>query len=366
LGRTNGLPKGGFVAVDQYHWPTRSPEDSVRAAKKPECSCQDVVTGNLDTATASVREKHMDQRGFQLPYVLITPARNEEAFIEKTIESVIHQTVLPMKWVIVDDGSTDSTPDIVSRYLSEFPWMELVRRPQRQDRHFAGKVHAFNAGYERVQGLRYEVIGNLDADISFDNDHFEFLLGKFSQDPSLGVAGTVFTEEGYSSATDSFEGRKHVSGQCQLFRRQCWEQIGGYVPHRAGGIDWMAVTTARMKGWRTESFREKSFLHYRHLGTAERSVVSSLFSYGEKDYYLGGHPVWELFRVVYRITKRPYVVGGMATGLGYFWAFLQRTPRPVSPQLMAFHRKEQMAKLKAILGSLVRFQRVDNFNVERT
>jgi glycosyltransferase involved in cell wall biosynthesis len=323
------------------------------------------IPGNADTATASVRETHVDQSGSQLSYVLITPARNEEEFIEKTIESVIQQTVLPMRWVIVDDGSTDRTPPIVSRYLPGHPWMELVRRPQRQDRHFAGKVYAFNDGLAKVKGLRYEVLGNLDADISFDKDHFEFLLRKFSEDPALGVAGTVFTEEGYSSAKDSFEGRRHVSGQCQLFRKQCWEEIGGYIPHRAGGIDWMAVTTARMIGWKTESFREKSFLHYRHLGTAERSVISSLFSYGEKDYYLGGHPVWELFRVAYRAAKRPYVVGGLALGVGYCWAFLRRTPRPVSRELMAFHRKEQMVKLRAIFRSLVRFKRVDNFNVER-
>ena len=235
--------------------------------------------------------------------------------------------------------------------------------PQRRDRSFAAKVGAFNAGYERVNGLQYEIIGNLDADISFEKDHFEFLLGKFSADPSLGVAGTVFREEGYSSETDSFEGHKHVSGQCQLFRRQCWEEIGGYIPHRAGGIDWMAVTTARMMGWKTESFREKCFFHYRHLGTAERSVLSSSFSYGEKDYYLGGHPVWELFRVAYRATKRPYFIDGVALGLGYCWAFVRRTPRPVSRELMAFHRKEQMAKLKTILKSVLTFKRIDSFKV---
>ncbi len=308
----------------------------------------------------------MDQHCAHPSYVLITPARNEEAFIEKAIESVVHQTILPLKWVIVDDGSTDKTPEIVSRYLARHPWIELVRRPQRLDRSFAGQVQAFNAGYERVKDLQYEVLGNLDGDISFDEDHFEFLLKKFSEDPGLGVAGTVFREEGYSSEKDSFEGHKHVSGQCQLFRRQCWMEIGGYIPHRAGGIDWMAVTTARMMGWKTESFREKSFMHYRHLGTAERSILASLFSYGEKDYYLGGHPVWELFRVAYRTAKQPYIVGGLSLGLGYCWAVLRRTPRPVSRELMAFHRKEQMIKLKAILKSVVRFKRVDNFSVGKT
>ena len=152
---------------------------------------------------------------------------------------------------------------------------------------------------------------NMDADISFGPDHLEFLVQKFAEDPTLGVAGTVFREDGYNSETDSFEGRKHVSGQCQLFRKQCWDEIGGYIPHRAGGIDWMAVVTARMKGWKTESFRERFFFHHRHLGTAERSVLASSFSYGEKDYYLGGHPVWEMFRVAYRTTKPPYIVDGM-------------------------------------------------------
>jgi glycosyltransferase involved in cell wall biosynthesis len=301
----------------------------------------------------------------QLSYVLITPARNEEAFIEKTIESVIKQTVLPTKWVIVDDGSTDSTAEIVGRYLVQHPWMELVQRPQRLDRSFAGKAHSFKAGSDRVNGLSYEIIGNLDADISFDADYLEFLLGKFSLDPTLGVAGTVFREDGYSSDKDGFEGHKHVAGQCQLFRRACWEDIGGYLPHRAGGIDWMAVTTARMKGWKTESFREKWFFHYRHLGTAERGFLAAAFSYGEKDYYLGGHPLWELFRVAYRTTRKPFIFSGLALGLGYCWAALRRTPRPVSPELMAFHRGEQLTKLRAILGDLVRFRRVDQFNVAR-
>jgi biofilm PGA synthesis N-glycosyltransferase PgaC len=296
-------------------------------------------------------------------YVLITPARNEAAFLEKTIESVIHQTVLPLKWVIVDDGSTDNTADIVRRYLPQHPWMELIQMPQRRDRSFAAKVGAFNAGYDRVKGLPWGVIGNLDGDISFGLDHFEFLTGKFAADATLGVTGTIFKEEGYSSDTDSFEGCTHVAGQCQLFRRQCWEQIGGYIPHRAGGIDWMAVVTARMKGWKTESFRERWFFHYRRLGTAERGVLASLFSYGQKDYYLGGHPVWELFRVVYRAAKQPFITGGLALGLGYCWAFLRRVPRPVSRELMAFHRKEQMAKLRAILKSLVRFKRVDHFTL---
>jgi poly-beta-1,6-N-acetyl-D-glucosamine synthase len=297
------------------------------------------------------------------PYVLITPARNEETFIEATIQSVIKQTVLPVKWVIVNDGSTDATSDIVRPYLADHRWIELVDLPVRRERNFAAKVYAFNAGQERVKDLEYEIIGNLDADVSLDEDHFEFLLDEFGKNPRLGVAGTIFEEHGYSSGTDSFEGRNHVSGQCQIFRRNCFEEIGGYRANKAGGIDWMAVTTARMRGWTTRSFREKSFFHHRTMGTAERGRLASSFSYGEKDYYLGGHPVWEIFRVAYRMTKRPYLVDGVALGSGYLWALLCRTERPVSNELMRFHRKEQMQKLRAIFRSLVMFKRVDNFEV---
>lgn len=297
-------------------------------------------------------------------YVLVTPSRNEEAYLGKTIESVIQQTVHPVKWVIVNDGSTDSTGEIAERYAAEHNWIEVVNRPARKERNFAAKVHAFNAGQERLRDIYYEVIGNLDADVLLDKAHFEFLLGKFRDDPRLGVAGTVFREDGgYNSETDSLEGQLHVSGQCQLFRRQCFADIGGYFANKAGGIDWIAVTTARMKGWKTRSFREKSFFHYRHLGTAERSAFAAAFSYGEKDYYLGGHPVWELFRVVYRTVKPPYVVEGIALGLGYGWAALTRQKRPISKELIKFHRREQMRKLRVILKSAIKFKAIDKFTL---
>jgi len=244
--------------------------------------------------------------------------------------------------------------------------MELINLPTHRDRSFAAKVCAFNVGFERVKELGYEIIGNLDSDVSFEADYLEFLLGKFAEDARLGVAGTIFHEDGYSSATDSFEGQNHVAGGCQLFRRRCFEQIGGYVPNRAGGIDWIAVTSARMMGWTTRSFREKSFFHYRSLGTAERSLLSSMFSYGEKDYYLGGHPLWEIFRVAYRTAKKPYLAGGMALLAGYVSAFFRQLDRPVSRELMRFHRKEQMAKLKSILKSLLKFRRIDSFEVKPT
>jgi len=299
--------------------------------------------------------------GGGMSYILITPARNEEAFIENTIRSVISQTLRPQKWVIVSDGSTDGTDDIVKKYSGDHPWIELVRMPEHRDRQFAAKVHCFRAGYTKVNGSTYDVIGNLDADVSFERDYFEFLMERFATIPELGVAGTPYVEEGYSSTRDSFEGETHVAGGVQLFRRQCFEEIGGYIPHKGGGIDWIAVTTARMKGWQTRSFREKYFYHYRPKGTAESNILAAAFQYGKKDYYLGGHPLWQIFRMMYRTTKKPFILGGIALMLGYVTAYATRMPRPISPELMKFHRQEQMEKLKVIIRNILCFKRVDTF-----
>lgn len=297
-----------------------------------------------------------------MKYILITPAHNEERFIEKTLDSMVAQTLLPERWIIVDDGSTDRTAEIVEKYAARHSWVELVRRPCNLGRSFAGKVHAFSSGFERARSLQFEVIGNLDADLSFDPDYLEFLMLKFSEDSKLGVAGTPFTENGgYDSASDSFEGENHVAGGCQLFRYACFQEVGGYVPNPAGGIDWIAVTTARMKGWKTRSFPEKRFHHYRTLGTAEKSNWAASFSYGEKDYYLGGSPLWQLFRVAYRATKQP--LDGAALLAGYAWAAARRMRRPISRELMRFHRREQMKKLRAIFRTLLRFKKVDSFHL---
>jgi poly-beta-1,6-N-acetyl-D-glucosamine synthase len=281
-------------------------------------------------------------------YVLITPARNEAQFIELTIQSVVAQTVRPLKWVIVSDGSTDGTDEIVSRYALDHPWIELVRMPERRERHFAGKVHAFRAGHAVVKDLDYSVIGSMDADISFDDEYFSFLLGKLAEDPALGLVGTPFKDD--SMYDYRFVSIEHVSGACQLFRRECFEEIGGYVPAKSGGIDHIAVLTARMKGWKTRTFTEKVCLHHRKMGSAGRGPVEAKFRVGRLDYALGGHPVWEIFRTAYQMTKRPHVIGGLALMAGYVTASIQRAERPVSRELVEFRRREQMGRLRSFLS----------------
>jgi biofilm PGA synthesis N-glycosyltransferase PgaC len=288
-----------------------------------------------------------------LRLALVTPARNEAQFIELTIKSVMAQTVRPIRWVIVSDGSTDGTDEIVAKYAAENPWIELVRTPERQERHFAGKVHAFNVGYARISELDYDVIGNLDADITFDDGYFDFLVQKFASDCKLGVAGTPFHEEGrqYDYRFSSIE---HVSGACQLFRRECFVDVGGYVPIKIGGIDLVAVMTARMKGWETRTFPEKTCFHHRKMGTAMQNSLMVAFRGGKGDYMLGGHPVWEFFRCFYQMTRRPIVLGGMFRLAGFTGAMLARREKLVSPELIRFRRTEQMRRLRDFVEGVVR------------
>jgi glycosyltransferase involved in cell wall biosynthesis len=281
----------------------------------------------------------------EFTYVLVTPARNEEEHIGRTLESVCAQTRLPLRWVIVSDGSTDKTNDIVNAYRRDRAWINLIRLPEHRDRSFAAKAQCFNAGLETLQGLSFEVIGSLDADISFEPAYFEFLLQKFEGNSRLGVAGTPFVEAGkrYDYRYTNIE---HVSGACQLFRRECFEAVGGYIPIEGGGIDWTAVTTARMKGWQTRTFEEQMCQHHRPMGTGTGGRVGRFFRHGQKDYYLGGHPAWQVLRCGYQMTRSPYVVGGLSLLAGYLWAVLRRMDRPISDELVRFHRAEQMARLK--------------------
>jgi poly-beta-1,6-N-acetyl-D-glucosamine synthase len=281
------------------------------------------------------------------PFVLITPARNEADYIDLTLKSMVAQSLRPLKWVIVSDGSTDRTDEIVTSYLIDHPWIELVRLPERKERHFAGKVYAFNAGYERIQHLAFDIVGNLDADVSFEPDHFEFLIGRMGSNPQLGVAGAPFREDGFQYDY-RFSNIENVWGGCQLFRRACFDAIGGYMPIKGGCIDHVAVLSARMHGWQSRTFTEKVCIHHRLMGTALHGGLKAKFRLGAKDRLVGNHPLWQVFRTVYQMKHRPYIVGGLALGLGYTWSMVRPREVQLSPQFIAFVRREQMRRLKKL------------------
>ena len=283
-------------------------------------------------------------------YVLVTPARDEAAYIEETIKSVVAQTILPLRWVIVSDGSTDGTDEVVRKFAAEHAWIDLVSLPRRAERNFAGKVAAFNAGQAKVAGLKYDVIGNLDADISFDEEYFDFLLQKLAENPALGLVGTPYRDPLNDQYDYRYVSIDHVTGPCQLFRRECFEAIGGYMPVKGGAIDRIADISARMKGWQTRTFTEKTYLHHRATGTSQQGLLISKFKDGAKDYSVGTSPVWELFRTAYQMTKRPLILGGFMTGAGYVWSLVRRVERPVSREMVEFCRREQMQRLKAFVS----------------
>jgi glycosyltransferase involved in cell wall biosynthesis len=285
--------------------------------------------------------------------VLITPARNEGKFIEGIIKSVVSQTIAPLKWVIVNDGSTDDTAEIVCRYADRYTWIEL--RDSNIDhakRVYSAKAHAVNWAYASMKDMDFDVVANLDADVLLEADYFEFIIGKLCEHPEIGVIGTPQLQPNYDPVTDGFFNEKDVFGACQIFRRECFEQIGGYLP-LWGGVDWAAVRMARMYGWTTRIFFEKPFLHNRIMGATETNRLIARFKYGVKDYYLGNHPMWEIFRIVFQLTRKPYVIGGISLLLGYLWALATRMKIDIPEDLIRFHRREEMERLKAAFSQFL-------------
>lgn len=281
-------------------------------------------------------------------YVLITPARNEETYVEKTIQSVISQTILPHKWVIVSDGSTDSTDEIVGRYLQQFDFIQLLRITDNSQRNFASQVYAINSGYEQLKHLEYNFIGNLDADISFDSDYYERVFQKFQEHPKMGIGGG-FIYESYNGKWKSrrFNTIGSVAHAIQLFRRECYEAIGGYIPLPHGGADWCAEVMARMNGWQVESFPELRVFHRRPTLTAE-GILQGHFRQGLMDFSMGSHPIFEILKCLRRIKGKPLLAGAFLRMGGFIWAWCQREKRIVPPEFVDYLRMEEMARVQSL------------------
>jgi poly-beta-1,6-N-acetyl-D-glucosamine synthase len=283
-------------------------------------------------------------------YVIVTPAHNEEAFIEKTIQSMISQTVRPLKWIIVNDASTDRTAEIVNRYTPGHDFIHLVNLERKPGRDFANKVAAFNRGLDNTSGLSYEYLGNLDADLSFDREYFESLLVAFEKEPRLGIAGgSVFTKIGAQFITHDAT-LDSVGGAVQLFRRECFEEIGGYLALPHGGIDAAAEITARMHGWRVSKLPWLRVLEHRRTGTARAQPLVACFKAGRRFYSLGYGLVFYVLRCVYRLTERPRVLGSCAALFGYLESMIQRRPVVLPREIVRYLQAEQRQKLRQALS----------------
>lgn len=283
------------------------------------------------------------------PYVLITAARNEEAYIEKTIRSVITQTILPAKWVIVSDGSRDRTDEIVKHYADSYDFILLLRRSSDRERNYGSKVRALKLAYGQLANLEFDFVGNLDADVSLWPPYYEKALSKFDANEHLGVVGGTRFDLYNGKFQKLHPALNSAGGPTQLFRRKCYEEIGGYLPLRFGGEDTAAETMARMHGWQVETFPDLDVFHYRYTGTAGGGRVSAKFKAGIVAYLMGYHPLFEVARCVFRLFDQPPVVGSFSLLAGYCWASLKRYERQVPDDFIQYLRSEQLARLQSAL-----------------
>ncbi|MGZ4954854.1 MAG: glycosyltransferase [Methylobacter sp.] len=278
-------------------------------------------------------------------YALITPAYNEEANIRRLIQCVAAQTLTPVKYVIVSDGSTDGTDEIVEQYARELGFVELLRLEKNGRVNFGSKALAFNAGWERLRALEFDFVANLDADISFEPRYFESLIQEFQQDLDLGLAGghvhDVFGEQFIPQRMSE----DSVAGPTQFFRRRCLEEIGGYLPLRWGGIDAAAEIMARMQGWKTRTIWNCRVLAHRPVRTGRKSVFGVRFNKGTMNYALGYHPLFNALSCLWRVTDHPFAVGSMCVMAGYIWAALRGCERQVPQEFVDFLRNEQLRRL---------------------
>jgi poly-beta-1,6-N-acetyl-D-glucosamine synthase len=278
-------------------------------------------------------------------YVLATAAYNEEALIEQTIQSVVSQTIVPSAWVIVSDGSSDRTDQIVQSYAARHPFIELLRVERKEGRNFGSKVRALHAGFSRLEKLSHRFIGNLDADLSFDAGYFERLIDRFRQQPTLGVAGGwIHEEDGGTYKPRRFNATDYVPHGVHLLRRECYDAIGGYLPLRYGGEDTCADVTARMEGWEVRAFPDLPVLHHRKTATAG-GWLRNRFRNGLMHYSLGYLPRYELASCLRRTAAHPFAIGAMLQMAGFCWGCVRRESRQVSNKFVAFLRHEQRARL---------------------
>lgn len=288
-------------------------------------------------------------------YVLITAAKDEERHIEKTIQSVISQTILPRKWIIVSDGSIDHTEKIVERFTTNFNFIKLLHRNTKKSRNFASKVYAIREGVAHLKDMEYDFIGNLDADISFGQNYYESILEKFQENPKLGIAGGVLFEPWNRKWKPQFISKTwSVSGPIQMFRRQCFKDIGGYTPLKKGGVDGIAEVMARMHGWEVRTFPDIKTNHHRRMGTELRNTLKAKFWDGIVDSSHGNHLLFEIAKFISRIRERPYFFGSFLRLSGYCCAFLKRDERDLPNDVMIYLRKEQIKRLKSIFKFISR------------
>jgi poly-beta-1,6-N-acetyl-D-glucosamine synthase len=279
-------------------------------------------------------------------YVLISPCRDEAAFMRQTLDSVLAQTIRPAKWIIVDDGSTDETPQILAGYASRHDWIEIVTRSNRGRRAVgAGVVEAFYAGYERIDPDDYEYLCKLDLDLRLPRRYFETLIERMEADPKIATC----SGKAYVEANERLIAERHGDdtslGMTKFYRVSCFEAIGGFV--REVMWDGIDCHRCRMMGWTACSWDEPGlrFVHLRPMGSSDKGIYTGRMRHGYGQYYMGTGILYMLASAVHRMDEKPYVLGSLAMLWGWIRSALRRAPRYDDPEFRSFLRRYQRRAL---------------------
>lgn len=254
-------------------------------------------------------------------YIIITCVKNEEDYIENTIKCIISQTIKPVKWVIVNDGSTDNTGNIVNGYVHFNEFIELINLPPKKERDFSSKIRAFNKGLEKIKGINFDFIGNLDGDISFSSDYYEKIMGILNLDKKLGIAGGKRVDIVNGQEKRIKSSNSSVCGAVMFFKKACFYDIGGYIPLKRGGEDAYIELNAKLLDWDVKSFPDIKIIHHKPTGYS-KGLFLHKFNIGVMNYSLGYYFIYELFICFYRILEYPAFIGSIIRLLGYLWGYL--------------------------------------------
>jgi len=280
-------------------------------------------------------------------YVLITAAKNEEAYIPRLLESVVSQTRLPETWVIVSDGSTDRTDELVVEFSRQYDFIRLLKLANQGQRVFSSQAFASNLGYDSIKHSDFDFVGFLDADISFDAGYYKKLLSIFRANPQLGVAGgEIFERQGGGFQPRFGNSEENVAGAIQLFRRRCFEDIGcRFIPLQHGGHDFVANAMARKEGWEVRSITGLPVYHHRPTGSVGTTQWRAWFRTGLQDYFMGYHALFEIGKCIRRVSSPPVGIGTVAQFCGYVFPWVTRRKRSVPDDFVQYLHQEQLRRV---------------------
>ena len=278
-------------------------------------------------------------------YIIITPAKNEAKYIEQTINSVKKQTLQPKKWIIVNDGSSDATQEIVEGHMADYDRIVLINKKKTslKRRRGQGVVEAFYEGYNLCASENHDYVVKLDADLLLDSDYFEKIFERFEREPKLGIASGVSYIEKDGSWIPEWDITKGFTfGESKVYRRHCFEQIGGLVPYM--GWDGIDHIKAVMLGWKASSFENVIFYHLRHEGTGT-GLIKASYEEGNCCHFMGYHPLFFMARCLHMTVKFPFALRGIAMFAGYLVSIIKRKERLNDRQLITFLRRNQIKRL---------------------